>query len=303
VQSLNFRWTTSPKTKPSKNIRLGPSGVPPSPPPPTPVGGLRNGHRMALELVSGTDFGCALHFCTVFLAKLVPNAWPQPYARIDQPATNMTNMLAQSATKARGSSIAPSHRPKRSGWRCTLARQWLCAEASRSDQDANKANSRKTSFRQNLSKPTWQCCPCPPHQMLCKAPLLPLAPERPSQCGRDAFASGQGRQHCSRSGLHNVAAMLSQAAKGGTAKNATGAAFTVLPRCFRKRPRAATLQPQRPSQCGRDAFASGQGRQHPHCASEALRHCGAHGLPKSLRCRTALLGRGSGGPKDQRPHE
>jgi len=130
-----------------------------------------------------------------------------------------------------------------------------------------------------------------------------MQPERPSQCCRDAFASGQGRQHCSRSGHHNVAAMLSQTAKGGTAKNATGAAFTVLPRCFRKRPRAATLQPQRPSQCGRDAFASGQGRQHPHCASEALRHCGAHGLPKSLRCRTALLGRGSGGPKDQRPHE
>ena len=31
-----------------------------------------------------------------------------------------------------------------------------------------------------------------------------------------------------------------------TAKTATGAAFTVWPRCFRKRPRAVTLQPERP---------------------------------------------------------
>jgi len=93
-------------------------------PPPTPVGGLRNGHRMALEFFSGTNFGCALHFCTVFLAKLLQNAWPQPFARIDQPAAaNMTNMLVQIATKARGSSIA---RPKRSGWRSALARQAAC---------------------------------------------------------------------------------------------------------------------------------------------------------------------------------
>jgi len=206
------------------------------------------------ELVSGTDFGCALHVCAAFLAKLIPNAWPQPYARIGQPATKMTNMLAQSATKARGSSIAPSHRPKRSGWRRTLARQWLCAEAGRSDQDANKAHSRKTS---------WQCFPCtgnvfPAHLTRCFAKVFP------------ALAMFSLHWQCFP---------------------CTGNVFP------------ATLQPRRPSQCGRDAFASGQGRQHPHCASKALRHCGAHGLPKSLRCRTALLGRASGAPKDMRPHE